>query len=158
TVAPTTTASATSPRRPLMPRRPLPAAVSLPMRVLSVVAALGSSALRPLASRGSPGLLAQAGLYAGAGASSPDAGLEPHKALRVLRPAIHDPKPAPLRRGAPTVQWVWSLPRCTRGRKLRQALARLAHQRDGLREDRGHHGADLLRLLLRRALDVHPVD
>ena len=39
-------------------------------------------------------------------------------------------------------------------RGLGEALARLAHQRHGLGEDRRHHGADLLRLLLGRALDV----
>ena len=44
------------------------------------------------------------------------------------------------------------------GGRLAQALAGLAHQRDGLGEDRGHHGADLLRLLLGRALDVDAVD
>src|SRR4051794_35495274 len=42
-------------------------------------------------------------------------------------------------------------------RRLLQPLARLAHQGHGLGEDRGHHGAQLLRLLLRRALDVHAV-
>ena len=41
---------------------------------------------------------------------------------------------------------------------LGQALARLAHQRHGLGEDRRHHRADLLRLLLGRALDVDAVD
>ena len=41
---------------------------------------------------------------------------------------------------------------------LGQSLARLADQGDGLGEDRGHHGADLLRLLLGRPLDVDPVD
>src|SRR3954469_19162163 len=41
---------------------------------------------------------------------------------------------------------------------LREALASFAHQRDGLREHRGHHGAQLLRLLLGRALDVDALD
>src|SRR5687767_13553833 len=39
-----------------------------------------------------------------------------------------------------------------------EALARLAHERHGLGEHGGHHAADLLGLLLRRALDVDPVD
>src|SRR3954451_7447628 len=43
-------------------------------------------------------------------------------------------------------------------RLLPQALARLAHQRDGLREDGGHHRADLLGLLLGGALDVDAID
>src|SRR3954471_9525369 len=41
---------------------------------------------------------------------------------------------------------------------LTEALTRLAHQRDRFGEDGRHHRADLLRLLLRGALDVHPVD
>ena len=41
---------------------------------------------------------------------------------------------------------------------LGEALARLAHQRHGLGEDRRHHRADLLGLLLGVALQVHAVD
>src|SRR3954465_12007251 len=40
---------------------------------------------------------------------------------------------------------------------LGEALARFAHERDGLGEDRGHHLAQLLRLLIGGALDVEPV-
>ena len=45
-----------------------------------------------------------------------------------------------------------------RPRTSAEALARLAHQRDRLGEDGRHHLADLLGLLLGRALDVDPVD
>jgi hypothetical protein len=41
---------------------------------------------------------------------------------------------------------------------LLQALARFAHERDGLGEDDGHHRAQLLGLLLGRPLDVDAVD
>src|SRR4051812_40781366 len=43
-------------------------------------------------------------------------------------------------------------------RGLLQALAGLTHERDRFGEDGRHDGADLLRLLLRGALDVDPVD
>src|SRR5690606_20534455 len=46
----------------------------------------------------------------------------------------------------------------TSGTWLREPLARLAHERDGLGEDGRHHRADLLGLLLGGALDVDPVD
>ena len=45
-----------------------------------------------------------------------------------------------------------------RRRALLQPLARLAHERDGLGEDGRHHGADLLGLLGRGALDVDARD
>src|SRR3954453_15788563 len=41
---------------------------------------------------------------------------------------------------------------------LLMALTRFAHERDRLREDRRHHRADLLGLLLGGALDVDAVD
>jgi hypothetical protein len=41
---------------------------------------------------------------------------------------------------------------------LLQALARFAHERDGLGEDDGHHRAQLLGLLLGRPLDVDAID
>ena len=42
--------------------------------------------------------------------------------------------------------------------RLLEARAGLAHERDGLGEDDRHHAADLVRLLLGRALDVDAVD
>jgi hypothetical protein len=51
-------------------------------------------------------------------------------------------------------------PRTMLGRTggLLQALARLAHERDCFRKDDRHHRAQLLGLLLRRALDVDAID
>ena len=76
-------------------------------------------------------------------------------AIAVARSRSASPRSSSSSASAPSRR---SSPRAARPAARRpgrpEPLARLAHQRHGLGEDRRHHGADLLRLLLGRALDV----